>query len=524
MITEIIGNLLIPILIVVAALTLVLTLKFIANRYKKVAPNRAGIFYGRKGFKVVTGGGKVQVPFFENYTEMSTAAFQVSVDEDNIPNKDNVKLRVKGVATVKISSKKEELDKAVANLLGKSEQEIKDIVQGIMKGHLRSIIGTLNIDELLRQRDEFNKKVLKESGTELTQIGVEVINLVIQDINDTEGYIDALGKRAVAEAKAEAEIKVAEAKRLQEVAVSNAEKEASLVKAGNEAEIAAAQKERDLKVAGFKKETEQAQAVANMAGEIARAAQEKTLRVAEADRDAARAEAQIKVQEKETLRKKSELEATMIAVAEAERQAAVIKAEAAKKKSIIDAEAEAEVLRTTAEAKKNATVLEGQGQAEARRAVLVAEAEGTAASKRAALMAEAEGTKALNAALAEMSESARFILIMDRLPKLIEQGGEALSSVAREVFAGMAAPLGQIDSIHLVEFGGNGNGHMGGIGKIAGISPMMLTQFLAMLTASGIDVTGLMKKFGIDASGFQSLLGGLSPEGHSAGGKDLVAS
>jgi uncharacterized membrane protein YqiK len=105
----------IPLIILVIAICFVLAFKFIASRYKKFPPNVAGIFYGRKykirfgdkveerGFMVVTGGGRVLMPLVESCKEMSTAAFQVGIDENNIPNFDNVKFVIRGVATCKVS-------------------------------------------------------------------------------------------------------------------------------------------------------------------------------------------------------------------------------------------------------------------------------------------------------------------------------------------------------------------------------------------------------------------------------------
>ena len=61
-------------------------------------------------------------------------------------------------------------------------------------------------------------------------------------------------------------------------------------------------------------------------------------------------------------------------------------------------------------------------------------------------------------ALAKMTDAARMIMILDRLPKLIELTGEAGEKIARATFSGIAAPLGNIDSIHIVDMGGNGKG------------------------------------------------------------------
>ena len=124
-------SLTIPLMIILLSLAFIIVLRVIASRYKKIPPNAVGIFYGRKyphrdsttgaqqvlGFKVVGGGGRVVIPFVESYQEMSTAAFQTEIDERGIPNKDNVQINVKGVATCKISNVPEDLVNAAQAFL-----------------------------------------------------------------------------------------------------------------------------------------------------------------------------------------------------------------------------------------------------------------------------------------------------------------------------------------------------------------------------------------------------------------------
>jgi flotillin len=501
------GNLTIPFMIILLALAFIIVIRVIASRYKKIPPNAVGIFYGRKyafrdpltgkeqtlGFKVVGGGGRIIIPFVESYQEMSTAAFQTEIDEKGIPNKDNVKINVKGVATCKISSIPEDLVNAAQAFLGKSSDEIKAFVQNILKGHLRSIIGKLDIDSLLRERDQFNKQVVEESSEELKRLGIQIITLVIQEVSDEYGYIDALGKRAVAEAVRDANIKVAEADRDAAIKVSTAQKEAATVKAMNEASIAEAEMGRDIKKAEFKVKTDSKRAEADKALDIALADQEKVLRVKQADRDAAEREAQIKVQEKEALRKQKELEASIVKQADAERQKKIIEAEAAKRQKILEAEAEMEKLMKEAEGKKNADMFIGEGEAAKTRATLLALAEGEAAKKKQALLAEAEGTSQLAAALAKMSTDAKLILILDRLPLLFDKGGEALSKVAESVFSSVAAPLGSIDKLEIVDMGSGR-----GLEQLSSVVPNTVFRTIAAAKAQGIDVSKMLQFLGVD--------------------------
>ena len=515
------GGWIVPAIIVVVALAFLLTIRYAASRYKKIPPGKVGVFYGRefrskdgqtRGYLILAGGGRVQRPILEEYVEVPVEAFQLTIKEEGVPNKDNVKVNIEGIATCKVSTDPGNLDKAITGLLSKlssgigGENTIEGFVQNILTGHLRSIVGKMTIEELIRDRDGFNKNLAQESKVELANLGIDLINLAIKEINDREGYIEALGKKAVASAKAQAEIEV-----------SNAERDAETTKANNAALVALAQKDSKVKQAQYTAESESQRAKAETAYSIAKAGQEQTLVVAEADRDAAQKKAQIAVQLSETERKTAELQASVVAEAKAAQQKTVIDAEAAKSKRAIDAEAEANYLMTTADAKKKAAIAEGEGIAEALKAKLLAEAEGNAATKKMALLGEAEGTEKLAQALQAMNESSRMIIILDRLPNLFTTGGDAAAKVAESIFRNVAAPFGSIDKINILDMGGGDSS--AGLKKLGSVVPETVFGLIANAEARGIDIKALLKKVGIDPAAALEMLG---MNGGSHDGKAVV--
>lgn len=524
------GSFLLPGMILLIALAFILVIKVMASRYKKIPPNEVGIFYGRKysytdsdgkvhrrGFRVVAGGGALLWPVIEHFQPMSTAVSQVEIDEHDIPNQDNVKISAKGVATYKIETTQEALHNAAAAFLGKSDEELARIVRNILQGHLRSIIGKLDINEILRDRDAFNKKVVEESTEELKRLGIQIITLVIQEVTDEYGYIDALGKQSVAEAIRDANIKTAQAEAETKKQVSDCNREADITVASNAIKVSEAERDRDVKKAQFKVTADAEKAKAEQAFGIALADQEKTLKVKQAQRDAAEREAQIEVQLREAARKEQELEATVIKIAQAERSRQVIEAEAAKQVAVTQAEAAREAAIARADGEKQARVFEGEGEAAKTRAVmlaeaeghaaktkqaLVAEAEGEAAKKGMVLKAEAEGTKQLAEALAKMTSDARMILILDRLPMLMDRGGDAMSKIATSVFSSVAAPLGQIDEVRIIDVGGSGRG----IDQFSSVVPNTVFKFLTALKAQGIDFKPILSKLGVNIDELAEML------------------
>jgi flotillin len=470
-----------------------------------------------RGFRVVAGGGSLLWPVIEHFQPMSTAVSQVEIDEHDIPNKDNVKISAKGVATFKIETTEESLHNAAGAFLGKSSDELARIVRNILQGHLRSIIGKLNINEILRDRDAFNKKVVEESTEELKRLGIQIITLVIQEVTDEYGYIDALGKQSVAEAIRDANIKTAQAEAETKKQVSNANREADITVASNAVKVAEAERDRDVKKAQFKTIADTEKAKADQAFAIANAEQEKMLKVRQAERDAAEKEAQVAVQTQEAARREQELEATVVKPAQAERTKQVIEAEAAKQVAVTNAEAAREAAIRRAEGERQARVYEGEGQASKTKALLfaeaegeaaktkqalVAEAEGEAAKKGMVLKAEAEGTKQLAEALAKMTADAKMILILDRLPLLLDHGGEAMGKVATSIFSSVAAPLGQIDEVRIIDVGGNGRG----LDQFSTVVPNTVFKFLTALRAQGIDFKPLLGKLGVNLDELEQLL------------------
>jgi flotillin len=530
------GESLVASMILLIAVAFVVVVWAMASRYKKIPPNQVGIFYGRKykfltpdgklecrGFRVVAGGGALLWPIIEHFQPMSTAVSQVEIDEHDIPNKDNVKISARGVATYKIETTEESLHNAAAAFLGKSDDELARIVRNILQGHLRSIIGKLNINEILRDRDAFNKNVVLESTEELHRLGIQIITLVIQDVTDEYGYIDALGKQSVAEAIRDANIKTSQAEAETKKKVSDANREADIQVAGNAVQVAQAERDRDVKKAQFRTIADTERAKAEQAFGIALAEQEKTLKVRQAERDAAEKEAQIEVQMKEAARKEQELAATVVKIAEANRTKQVIEAQAAKQVAVTNAEAASEAAIRRAEGERQARVYEGEGEASKTKAVMLAQAEGEAAKTKQALLAqaegeaakkgmvlkaEAEGTKQLAEALAKMTADAKMILVLDRLPVLLDRGGDAMSKVATSIFSSVAAPLGQIDEVRIIDMGGNGRG----LDQFGSVVPNTVFRFLSALKVQGIDLKPLLTKLGINLEELEQLLTAKSPE------------
>ena len=90
---------------------------------------------------------------------------------------------------------------------------------------MRLVIATLTIEEINQDREKFLDLVNKNVNFELNKVGLYMINVNIRDITDESGYIEALGKKAAAEAINQAKVDTAIADREGSIGTANADRE-----------------------------------------------------------------------------------------------------------------------------------------------------------------------------------------------------------------------------------------------------------------------------------------------------------
>jgi flotillin len=485
----------------------------------KVPPSTVAIFSGRKrtvinpetgekqtvGYRIIKGGSSVRIPIRERVDYLSLNVITIPLRIQSAYTAEGVPVSVDAVANVKIGGDDYSIGNAIERFLGMDQQQIQNVIFQTMEGHLRSILGTLTVEEINTDRQAFAQRMTAESAEDLRRMGIDIDVLTIQQISDPNGYLEALGQRRTAEVKRDAEIGRAEADRDARTRSAAAMQLAATAEARAEAEIASAQRDTSVAKATFEASVMSEQARAAQAGPLAEAEAQRQVVVAQQNVELSRTEAAIAVQEMEARRKERELEATVLKQAEAERRATVITAEGAKQASILKAEGEQQAIITRAQAESRERELIGAGEAarvrqegladaeakkalaEATRAELVAEAEGRRAKllaeaegTRAALLAEAEGktqlAEALNAYGPEAIQLLMYQAFMEQLPKVVEAA---------------AMPLSTIDKVVLIDGGGNGhspNGS-GAIGRYASELPIIVERMTESFAAvTGIDI------------------------------------
>jgi flotillin len=250
----------------------------------------------------------------------------------------------------KIAREPERLRAAAERFIGEPDSQIETMVKKVLEGSLRSIAGTLTIEELITDRDRFQQAVSEAARGDLEASGIHIDALTITSIRDTKGYIEQLGEKNLASVQRDA--RIAKASASQEAAVKENEAQRVIIQAERDREIARAEAH---------KVTAKAQAEADQSGPLAQATATKDV-----------IKEQTELAELEALRREKELLATTVKPAEAERRAAIVKAEGSRQAAILAAEAHAQQVQLTGEA-EGAAIL-ARGQADARSKELLADA------------------------------------------------------------------------------------------------------------------------------------------------------
>ncbi|WP_243095345.1 flotillin family protein [Lachnotalea sp. AF33-28] len=495
--------------VVACVVGILIILLVILSMWKKVPQDKAAVVTGLHK-RIITGGGGIVIPVFERIDYISLGNIQLDVITEESMSSQGVPIGVVGTAVIKVKNEQGSIFNAIEQFTGRNEKEIETAIRNtatnVLEGKLREIVSNMTVEEIYRDRETFSARVQEVVGTELMEMGLEVKVFTIKDINDSNGYIQALGVKQIAEKKKDAEIAKAEADRETQIETSKARRAGEQARLQAESEISEAAKLKLVKEASYMQEQQAAKAKADAAYEIQKNITQKEIVSAEMDAELLRQERQkdieaaqvqieiakeqknIELAQKQAERKKESLRAEVLEPAVADKEKQQTQADAEKYRKIAEAEAQAEAQKKFAQAEAEARKLKAIAEAEAIRSTGQAEAEvisrkgqAEADSIRARGIAEAEAMEKKAEAYQKYTGAAVAEMLIDVLP---------------DVAGKIAQPLSQIEKIIIMDGQGGGNGVSNVAGNVTGV---MTQVFESMKEVTGIDLSDIVKAKGYDA-------------------------
>ena len=166
--------------------------------YRVPAPNEALLVSGRKQkgadapqFKIVTGHGVFALPVLSRVSTLTLAMQEAEVVEDCYTQQ-GLTLSVQAVIAFKVGDDHESIAAAARRFQG-DQGQMATLVGRIFSGHLRSIIGSMTVESIIRDQQKLSDNILDASKLEMAKIGLAVDSLQISSIDDLGvGYIKAL--------------------------------------------------------------------------------------------------------------------------------------------------------------------------------------------------------------------------------------------------------------------------------------------------------------------------------------------
>ena len=419
---------------VIVASVIVVVLILLGVSYVKAPPNTAFIITGPFKQRVLIGKAGLRFPGLERVDKIPLSLIQVDIKTASaVPTKEFINIFVDGVANIKIDSSPDALAKASQIFLQQDLDGIRSIAKEVLEGNMREIIGQMRLEELVHNRDLFAEKVKDNAMQDMGRMGLQIINLTIQNFIDNNKVIENLGVDNIAQISKNASIARAQAERDVQIAQSEANEAANKARVNAETLIVEQNTELSLRQSELKSKSDTAKATADAAYAIEEQKRQEEINVAKVNADIAKREREVELGQKEVELQERQLEAQIVKTAEANKYAA-------------EQEAQAELFKRqkAAEAKKYEQIQEAEArkaQAEASRFAAEQEAAGILAKGQA----EAEAIEKKAEAMKKMGEASVLELILNSnvLPEIVKAYTEPLASA-----------YGKIDSITMY---GEGN-------------------------------------------------------------------
>ena len=172
----------IPTIAIIVAISIMVIIALILITWKKAPADKAIVVTGLKK-RVISGGGGLVIPFFEQTDRISLENMKVEVRTHESLDSNGVPIDTDGVAIIKIMSSSTGILLAMEQFNTGKEREtievIRSTVQDVLEGKLREIVSKMSIEEIYKDREMFANEVENVAKSDLEKMGLEIKTFTI---------------------------------------------------------------------------------------------------------------------------------------------------------------------------------------------------------------------------------------------------------------------------------------------------------------------------------------------------------
>lgn len=264
----------------VGAVAFLALLMVIKNVLYVCQPNEVLVFSGRHrrtddgklfGYRVIRGGRAIRIPLFEVVDRMDLTNMIIEVQVKNAYSKGGIPLNIQGVANIKIPGEEPLLNNTVERFLGRSREHIMKTARETLEGNLRGVLARMTPEQVNTDKETFAQHLTEEAEHDLNKLGLVLDTLKIQNVSDEVGYLDAMGRQRAAAIRRDAMIAEAEFKAQATEQKWTNTRNAELTTLGAQTQISLKENERRIADAQTRRAARIAQQEAEVQGMVAQA-------------------------------------------------------------------------------------------------------------------------------------------------------------------------------------------------------------------------------------------------------------
>lgn len=210
------------VLVGLAGLAVLAALVLIKNVLYVSPPNQVLIFSGasprttpegrKVGYRIIKGGRTLRIPLLESVDSLDLSNMIIELQIKGAYSRGGIPLTVQGIANIKVPGEEPLIHNTIERFLGKSRAEIIEVARETLEGNLRGVLSSLTPEQVNTDKEAFAGRLTEEAEHDLSNLGLVLDTLKIQNVTDDVGYLDSIGRMRSAEVRRNAQIAEAQAK------------------------------------------------------------------------------------------------------------------------------------------------------------------------------------------------------------------------------------------------------------------------------------------------------------------------